>query len=296
MQEDGKSSLPHLVLGNRIARFDDSLQSHGIIMIEEFLNRIFVNQTAVLVIVGVLLLGLAELGYRLGVVTHRRDSDAAKGHGGSIQGAVLGLLGLLLGFTFAMSVDRFDTRRQIIVDEANAIGTTWLRAEFLAEHERDAIRELLVEYTKLHLEQFRHDTATEDFKRVRVRIGELLNEIWQIGSMGARQNNTPLTSSFIVALNETIDLDASRVAARENHVPGAVWLLLLIVASCGAWSSGFVSGANGARSFFNQQVFPLLITVVIMMISDIDRPRRGIINVSQQPLMDLLETMKKPVP
>jgi len=261
-------------------------------MIDDILRRIFVNQTAVFLIVSVLLIGLAEIGYRFGLRQHRRDPDEAKGSSGAIQGAVLGLLGLLLGFTFAMSVNRHDSRRQIIVDEANTIGTTWLRADFLPEQARDEVKKLLLEYTELHLDQFRHDTGSGEFLRVRARIGELHDELWRIGSAGAMASTSPLTNSFITSLNETIDLDASRMAMRHNHVPGAVWLLVLVVAGCGAWSSGLASGAGGARPLFNQIVFPLLIAVVIMLISDIDRPRRGLISISQQPLMDLLETLR----
>jgi hypothetical protein len=265
-------------------------------MLDEFLLRIFANQAAVFLIVGLLLIGLAELGYHYGKRVHRRDPEAAKGHSGAIQGAVLGLLGLLLGFTFAMSVSRHDVRRAVIVDEANSIGTTWLRADFLPAEARNEMRKLLFEYAELHLEQFRHDNGSDNFLRVRARIGELQRDLWRTGSTGALQSTTPLTNSFITSLNETIDLDASRMASRQNHVPGAVWILLLIVASCGAWTSGFASGAGGLRSIFAQIVFPVLITVVIMLISDIDRPRRGLIKTSQQPLIDLLETMKSDPP
>jgi hypothetical protein len=260
-------------------------------MIENILVRIFFNQTAVLVIVSALLLLFAEIGFHLGRNAYRRNAELAKGHSGTIQGAVLGLLGLLLGFTFAMSVTRYDSRRQLVVEEANSIGTTWLRADFLPEKHRDEIRKLLREYAEVHLEQHKHDTLSSEMMRVRARVAELHRQLWHHGTTGAEEKTTPLTASFIAALNETIDLDASRMAARGNYVPGAVWLLLLVVAGCGAWSSGYVCGAGGFRSLFSQLVFPLLIGVVITLISDIDRPRRGIIGVSQQPLIDLLESM-----
>ena len=263
-------------------------------MIDEFLSRVFINQTAVLAFVSVLLLLLAEFGYRCGRRSNRRNPDLAKGHGGTIQGAVLGLLGLLLGFTFAMSVARHDTRRHLLVEEANSIGTTWLRSDFLPEGPRDKVRELLREYTELHIEQFDHDFGSPAFIQVRARVTEVLQELWLHGSAGAEAKPSPLTNSFIASLNETIDLDTSRMVARRNNVPGAVWLLLLLVAGCGAWSSGFVSGAGGFRSVFSQWIFPLLIGVVITLISDIDRPRRGMISISQQPLIDLLETMERP--
>ena len=100
-----------------------------------------------------------------------------------------------------------------------------------------------------------------------------------------------MTATFITTLNETIDLQASRLAASRNHVPDAVWLLLMIVAGCGAWASGYGSGTVGHRSVFSQGVFPLLIAVVITLIADIDRPLRGMIGVSQKPLEELLESM-----
>ena len=89
-----------------------------------------------------------------------------------------------------------------------------------------------------------------------------------------------------------IDLDATRKAALRNHVPGAVWLLLLLVSGCGAWASGYGSGAGGLRSAFNQWVFPLLIGVVITLIADVDRPHQGLIGVDQQPMQDLFDSMQ----
>ena len=209
---------------------------------------------------------------------------------------MLGLLGLLLGFTFAMSVARHDARRQVIVDEANTIGTTWLRADFLAGPTGAAIREMLEEYTELHIEQLHLDNGTARYREVRERVAVLQRELWKQGAEGAKIQNSPLATSFITSLNETIDLDASRLAARANHVPGLVWMLLLIVSGCSAWSSGYASGAGGSRSLFAQVVFPVLISVVIMIISDIDRPRRGLIGISEKPLTDLLEMMQDAQP
>ncbi len=93
-------------------------------------------------------------------------------------------------------------------------------------------------------------------------------------------------------MNETIDLDASRLAAGRNHVPGAVWLLMLVVSGSSAWASGYGSGVNGLRSVFNQLVFPILIGIVITLIADIDRPTKGVVGISQVPLEELLESIK----
>jgi len=98
---------------------------------DELLNQIFISQWRVIFFVAVFLSFFAEFGYRLGLRLHKSGDEARKNQIGSLQGAVLGLLGLLLGFTFAMAVQRYDTRRDLVVQEANSIGTTFLRASFL---------------------------------------------------------------------------------------------------------------------------------------------------------------------
>lgn len=265
-------------------------------MFDEFLARVFFNQWLVLCVVSLLLLLLAELGYRFGRAFRRRDPEAAANHGGNIQGAVLGLLGLLLGFSFAMAVGRYDSRRLLVVDEANSIGTTWLRADFLPQAHAAEVRKLLRGYAGLKVSEFDHDPDSPGMNRLRGEITATHKALWANASAACAESPSPITASFVTSLNETIDLDSSRMAAARNHVPGAVWLLLMVVAGCGAWTSGYGSGAGGFRSVFSQWIFPLLIGVVITLISDIDRPRRGMIGISRKPLIELLESLKTETP
>lgn len=261
-------------------------------MIDDLLSRVFSYQWIFFGVVAVLLFVFAEAGYRIGTAARRRNPDAASGHSGSVQGAVLGLLGLLLGFSFAMAVGRHDTRRLLAVEEANSIGTTWLRADFLGETRGKEARELLRSYTDHHLKAYKTADDPAVFRQHMDASTLIQNQLWKIAREAAAEKPDAVTTSFINTLNETIDLQTSRIAASRNHVPGAVWLLLFIVASCGAWASGYGSGTGGDRSVFSQMIFPLLIAVVITLIADIDRPLRGMIGVSQKPLEELLETMK----
>jgi hypothetical protein len=250
----------------------------------------------VLGIVTLLLIALAEVGYRLGIAYRRRDVHAASGHSGSIQGAVLGLLGLLLGFSFAMSVGRFEARRDLLLQEANAIGTTWLRADFLPAPYDQQARDLLVRYTKLRINGFAAKEGTENYRQTRAEVVDIHRKLWRCADAAVEEKSTPAVVSFVTSLNETIDLDASRLAALRNRVPGAVWLLLLAVASCSAWASGYSSGVNDTRSIFSELAFPLLIGVVITLIADIDRPYKGLVGISQAPLEELLETIQPEKP
>ena len=180
----------------------------------------------------------------------------------------------------------------MVVDEANAIGTTWLRADFLpAPHQQD-VKELLERYTRIKLEDGKAAKTREATTRSLAEIAKIQNALWSHADAAALEKPTPVTASFITTLNEMIDLDATRKAALRNHVPGAVWLLLLVVSGCGAWASGYGSGAGGLRSAFNQWVFPLLIGVVITLIADVDRPHQGLIGVDQQPMQDLFDSMQ----
>lgn len=260
-------------------------------MPEDLLARIFVNQWTVFLVVTLLLLLLAEAGFRFGSASRGRDSKLAEGHSGTVQGAVLGMLGLLLGFTFAMSVQRLDNRRALTVDEANAIGTTWLRTDFVKEPLRTEARDLLRRYTEIRLEADHFDDG-QDFSKLLMESTNIQNRLWEIARQTAAEKPDDISATFVETLNDTIDLQSTRMAARRNHVPPAVWLLLLVVAGCGSWASGYGSGAGGHRSLFSQIVFPVLIGVVITLIADLDRPRRGLIGISQAPMRELLESMK----
>ena len=259
---------------------------------DEILASIFRNQWLVLVIVGLLLLALAEVGFRAGLRLFVRKDEPRKGQIGGIQGAVLGLLALLLGFTFSMAVTRYEIRRDLVLREANAIGTTYLRASLLPEAQAKAIEDLLRRYIDARLSFF---SAGNDSTKLAVAEDEttkLQRELWAQTVAAGKEAPTPITATFINTLNETIDLDATRLHALRSRVPGAVWLLLLIVAGAGCYASGYGAGASGERTGFSAAMLPLLIAVVITIIADFDRPNHGLINVSQQPLLDLKQSLQ----
>lgn len=260
-------------------------------MIEQLLGRLFYNQWMVLIVTNGLLFLIAEMGYRFGLAYRKRNPDVPAGDSGGVQGAVLGLLGLLLGFTFAMAVGRYDTRQALAVDEANSIGTTWLRTDFLPEPAREEVRTLLRQYTELKLQAAATRDRTPEMEKLRSEIAGIQQSLWKAAGVLANERPSPISATFITTLNETIDFDSSAVAATRNRVPGAVWLLLLVVASSGAWVSGYGCGLAGLRSTFGQIIFPILIGVVITLISDIDRPQMGLIGITREPLRNLLESM-----
>ena len=250
------------------------------------------NQWAFGVVVAVVLLALAEAGHRIGLTLYRRNDEARRSQIGGIQGAVLGLLGLFLGFTFSMAVSRYETRRDLVLKEANAVGTTWLRAGLLPEAHQAPVKDLLRRFAELRL---KYAPMVNNPKMVAEAMqlgGAIENELWQHAEAVAKESPTPITVSFITALNEMIDTDAERISAGRNRIPDGVVVLLVGVAGFGCLVSAYGAGAQGVRSGFAEMALPLLITVVCVLIFDISDPQQGVIGISQQPMIDLQQSMQ----
>jgi hypothetical protein len=255
---------------------------------------VFSSELILLLAVAILLLGMAEAGHHVGLRLYRAKDEVRRSLIGGVQGAVLGLLALLLGFTFAMAVNRYDTRRDLVVKEANTIGTSWLRAGLLPEAHRAPVKDLLRRYVDVRL---KYEALSRDPHKLAegLRISaELQNELWKHAEAVAT-TPTPITVTFITALNELIDTDAERIAAARNQIPTGVWVLLVIVAGFGCFTTSYGSGAHGARSLFTNISLPLMITIVITLVFDLTHARQGVIGISQQPLIDL-QTSIQPKP
>jgi hypothetical protein len=189
------------------------------------------------------------------------------------------LLSLLLGFTLAMVLSRYDLRKQLVVEEANAIETTGLRARMLPESARDASQELLREYTDARIAFSEAGLNTQNLEAAIKRSKRIQNDLWQQAIVAARQNPTAITGLFISSLNETIDLDTKRWAALKNRIPAAIWLMLalLSVLTC------LMVGYSYRRRFVpSMLVPPLMIAIVVTLIADLDTPGSGLIRIGHE--------------
>lgn len=261
-------------------------------MLDQIFGRITSSQWIVFVALVILLVALSELAWRIGLAQSRKKSEADK-DSGTVRSAVLALLGLLLGFSFAIAAARNEARRELLVEEANSIATTARRAELLPQPHDSNVVQLPREYVPLRIETHREAQFSERFATLRKRAAELQDRLWAEAVAAATERPSPITASFISSLNETIDLEGTRIAAKRNHVPGAVWLLLLCVTGCGLWLISYQAGTSGRHSILERFVFPLLVAIVITLITDIDTPRRGLISMDERPLLELNETLSR---
>jgi len=191
-----------------------------------------------------------------------------------------------------MASDRFDARRALVLEEANAIGTTYLRAGYLPEPARDQIRTLLREYVPLRINTFQRSELEAHL----VRSEEIHAELWAISEEVARTTDQgDLVSLFLDGLNETIELHSTRVAALlYARVPETVVLLLFAGSAMTIGIVGYNAGLTGKRSALTAVALILALGAVTTLVVDLDRPRDGFLQVSQQPLIDLAERIGPP--
>lgn len=230
-----------------------------------------------------------EVGTRLGHRRAPKSDSAARTQTGAIQASILGMLALLLGFTFSMALGRNDARAAAIVDEANAIGTAQLRADLLAQPYADQARELLAAYTDARI-RAGELTLKQATKRSRLldEAGQIGAQIWALAVAAAQADPNPVRSGlFVQAVNEMLDSFAARDAALDRHVPEPALFLLLITFVIAAGLLGYTSGLDRNRPTFAAYAMVALIVLLVMLTLDLDRPRRGLVQVDQAPLQAL---------
>jgi len=238
--------------------------------------------------IAALLLGACELGYRIA----RRRDDAEKSDEGHVLSAMLALLGLLVGFTFSIAVNRHELRRTLVVDEANAIGTEYLRTDMLPEPYRSRLADMLRKYTDARLALAIAGEDSVGIARANELADSLQREMWATTVEVEPFVQPPALSSLIAGgMNTVIDVAASRRAALEARLPTIAFGSLMLFAAVAAAMLGFVSGSGRHRSRLGAVVLLLLLSLSLGLILDLDRPRRGAIKVSQQPLIDLRASM-----
>jgi len=247
------------------------------------------------VLPGLVLFALLVLAHEVGFrVARRRGARADEGERSetsTLQGGMLGLLGLLLAFTFAIASQRFDTRKQLVLDEANAIGTAYLRATAVPGGEE--VADLLRRYVDVRLEGAASAGNPHGFRRAVTESERLHAAMWSRAAALARANPDPLRTLLLPALNEVIDLHEKRLTAMRNHVPTIILVLLLMVSVLTMASLGHAAGVSGGRSMSTALTFAMLVTLVIMVVVDLDRPERGLIRVSQQSLQTLRDGLHR---
>jgi hypothetical protein len=237
---------------------------------------------------------LLELGRRLGQRRQGKDEQGARAGLGAVEGAVFALMGLLVAFTFSGAATRFDNRRQLIVEEANAIGTAWLRLDLLPAAAQPELRDLFRRYldSRLAITQ-----KMPDVEAARLELGKasaLQGEIWSRVVAACQQSPNLMMAQVVPALNQMFDVAATRTMAAQMHPPAIVFVMLGVLALMSSLLAGYAMAGGKTRSWIHIIAFVLIMATTVYVILDLEFPRLGFIRIDamDRMLLDLRQAMK----
>ena len=235
-----------------------------------------------------------EVGFRLGRRARERPSKPGKIQIGSVVTASLGLLGFILAFTYGSVISRYDVRKQLVLDEANAVGTTYLRADVLTDVDRAAVYRILDDYVTLRIEVVQGDNydQIEGFLK---RSEELLDGLWFVAVTIAEQHPTPISALFMQSVNQVVDLHQARVTVGNDHrMPAILWFALYGLTVIAMVVGGYDSSLNGGRRSFTALIsLTLAFSVVLALVVALDRPVGQISGVSQAAMVDIQQKIRR---
>jgi hypothetical protein len=237
---------------------------------------------------------LVELGRQLGRQRERKEEEAARAGLGAVEGAVFALLGLLIAFTFSGAASRFDARRDLIVKEANAIGTAWLRLDLLPPNAQPELRECFRRYLDARLAAYQKLPDMEAARAELSKANVLQGQIWNKSLAACRESPSTLNAQLIPALNEMFDIVTTRTMAARVHPPMLIFIMLAILALMSALLAGYAMAGGKTRSWIHIFGFALIMATTVYVILDLEFPRLGVIRVDSfdQVLVELRQGMK----
>jgi len=245
-----------------------------------YFNEIDAWKIAVLLMLTILV--ITFLGYKVGNIKLKKLKLETVKELSSSYSSLSGLLFLLLAFTFGMSVSRYDSRRQNIVEESNAISTALLRADLYAEKERLLFREDFKQYVESRIDYYKAGRNIEKIRFSNEHTNSISKRLWQRATrLSFDHTNTDATRQMIPALNEMIDITTTRAAGEKAKVPDSIIWLLFVLACITSFYSGYSAALKGSIDWLVEFGFCMMISVTVLFIFDLDRPFRGLVTLDE---------------
>ena len=240
------------------------------------------------------LLACLRIGWRMGRKHLQSAGEEAQSGLGALDGAVFGLMGLLIAFTFTGAASRFHERRDLITQQVNAIGTAWLRLDLLGETDRERARDGFRRYVDTQMEIVRNSGDTAAVRAGLVRLSAIQQEIWDLLIQAAKTDKTtPLAQTLLPPVNEMFDLSTSRLMAARQHPPPAVFVMLGVLVLTSGLLAGFGMAKSPVQSRLHTLGFALILSLSVYLILDMEYPRLGIITIGafDDAMLDLRASM-----
>jgi hypothetical protein len=235
-----------------------------------------------------------ELGYRIGYSRRKLWKDADTGGGRIVLNSTFALLSLMLAFTYGAGLNRLDSSKKAVLQEANAIRTAYLRADMIAEPERTELKQALRDYANTRLVKEDELSSAEKLETILRETTQAQSKLWIIAQrvVEKSQHDSNVTSLLINSVNHVINIHTNRVAAFVDKLPTAVLLMLLFVASASISIAGFNAGISGKMSRWRMTTFIFILMGVMLIIHDFDHPSGGFIHINQDVISNVLEEIE----
>lgn len=246
-----------------------------------------------IIVVGAVFLSIA-IGYALGNYFRRKRKGIQEDKIGSIVGALLGLLAFMLAFTFGSVTARYDAKKQLLLDEVNAIGTLFLRTDFLSAPEGAKAKALLKKYVDLRVDVFKDPTQ---LPQIISESEKIQSRLWaQVATSKDKVTDPILFGLYVQSLNEVIDFHTKRVTVGlQYRIPGIIWMTLYFITILAMLAVGYDLGLNGTRSYIVSMILALAFSAIIVLIADLDRGVASVLQVDHKPMIELQQKLNSTV-
>jgi uncharacterized membrane protein len=242
----------------------------------------------ILPITAVVALLSVQLGFKIAQSRRKRTGDKPEAPPTGMVGATLALLAFMLAFTFGLASSRFEARRQLVQSEANAIRTTYLRAQLLPDPMRTEVQSMLREYVEIRIA----GTQTDKLAEAIAKSEELHKRLWSQAVALAEKDRSAITSLFAQSLNQVIELHSQRLmAGLGSRIPAAIWIVLYLLIILAMSAVGYQEGMTSQRRSIAVVMLILGFSAVLYLIADLDRPGRGWLQVNQESMVELRKSM-----
>jgi hypothetical protein len=246
--------------------------------------------TELLIAIGLIagVVGAHEVGFSFGSLARSADEPFDR-QIGLVRTSTAALVAFLIGFAFSGAASRFINRQDLIVTEANALGTAYLRTDTVAEPQRGELKAALKEYTADRVTLLSRE-GRDQIEDLLAKASGLHRRMWK-SAIEATQNNAPLMAVVLPPINEVIDLHATHLAAARRHLPVPIMIVLLGAVGISVGIIGFGNGRIGRRFSLLDAVYGVVLAAALWMTVDLDYPGIGIIRVSNRPVVEALAAM-----
>lgn len=234
-----------------------------------------------------------EAGFRMGIKSPAVRDEKRRNVVANFQVGLISLLGLMIAFTFAMAVSRFDDGRTLLAEETDALETAYYRCDLLPDSTRMKLHDVLREYIDIRLLFYQPRLDESKVLDVNRQTRKIQNKLWSYAPEITKELPDYLAAVVLESLNKLINASNKRYIAMENHVPEPIFFLLFLISVLTNVAVGYSCGIAADRHIFFTVLFSFCVCTILLVIMDLDRPRRGLILVSQESLIELKKEIKK---